>query len=181
MFMQKERIERIERALTKHELHINSLRDDIRAVQGAIRKVRAEQDKVCSLTDQLSSAEKLITRLQEAAMRPPVALKTETPTSVKIWANETFGWADIATQLRRARQEMEELLDAHAKGQSYSALAEEAADVCICLFRLIASIDPQAINKKMEINRGRVWMKNGDGTGYHKKESKILPGSEYTG
>ena len=136
--------------------------------------ITVERTKVASLTESLASAEKLIKRLQDAAIRPPVIPKDETPESVRQWAYETFGTASFDTQLRRAQKEMRELEGAWVTNQSYATVADEAADVCICLFRIIANIDPDAINKKMAVNRSRSWIKRGDGTGHHAKQT---PGS----
>ncbi len=51
-------------------------------------------------------------------------------------------------------------------------MVEEAADVCITLYRYIYLVDKEAINKKMAVNRKRVWVLNGDGTAQHLKDER---------
>lgn len=94
----------------------------------------------------------------------------ETIESVAKWADETFGVTTPRAALTRALQEMDELFDiVHCDEK---LLAEEAADVCITLYRYIYLVDPQAIEKKMAINRKRVWQLNGDGTAQHLREER---------
>lgn len=105
--------------------------------------------------------------LNEAALR-----KSETVQTVTDWANQTFGPATIWTQVDRARTEMDELLALFHGGVSnhgyiQGKIAEEAADVCICLYRVIGTLDPEAINKKMAINRARKWNVDGQGCAQH--------------
>jgi len=92
--------------------------------------------------------------------------RNETVESVTEWANETFGEATIEAQLKRAEKEIRELLDATDPAK----IAEEAADVCICLFRIIGTLNPEAINLKMEQNRARTWKLDGNGCAQHVKE-----------
>lgn len=92
----------------------------------------------------------------------------ETIQSVTQWADETFGPATLGRQIQRAREELAEL-EAAAQTANYLKIAEEAADVCICLFRVIGSIDPEALNRKMAINRERQWKVDGEGCAYHVK------------
>lgn len=104
----------------------------------------------------------------------------ETVMTVTQWANSTFGEANLDAQMRKAFQEIEELKREYdrIKGERISTpltfrntqqLVMEAADVCICLYRLIGSIDPLAIDNKMAINRKRLWNLKGDGTAQHAK------------
>lgn len=90
----------------------------------------------------------------------------ETIESVTQWANNTFGEAGMEAQYRKAEQEFLELFRAMYLGDQQK-IAEEAADVCICLYRVIGTIDPQAIEKKMAINRARKWNIRADGTAQH--------------
>ena len=92
--------------------------------------------------------------------------RNETVESVTEWANETFGEATIEAQLKRAEKEIRELLDATDPAK----IAEESADVCICLFRIIGTLNPEAINLKMEQNRARTWKLDGNGCAQHVKE-----------
>ena len=94
----------------------------------------------------------------------------ETIQSVTQWANETFGPATIQRQTNRAIEEMEELRLAAASGD-LAKLVEEAADVVICFYRVIGILDPEAINKKMAVNRARQWKVGGDGCAYHIAEA----------
>lgn len=89
----------------------------------------------------------------------------ETIASVTTWANETFGPATIEVQIDRAWKEFRELLQ--LRGLDTDKIAEEAADVCICLFRVIGTLDPEAINKKMAKNRARKWQVDGQGCAQH--------------
>lgn len=92
--------------------------------------------------------------------------RNETIESVTEWANETFGEATIEFQIDRAEKEIRELLDS----KDPEKIAEEAADVCICLFRIIGTLNPEAINLKMEQNRARTWKLDGNGCAQHVKE-----------
>ena len=92
----------------------------------------------------------------------------ETIETVTAWADQTFGPATLDRQIKRAKEELAEL-EAAAETANYLKIAEEAADVCICLFRVIGSIDPEALNRKMAINRERQWKVDGDGCAYHVK------------
>lgn len=94
-----------------------------------------------------------------------VPTESETIASVTAWANETFGQATIWTQIQRAKKEFTELLAGNLSDTD--AVAEEAADVCICLYRVIGTLDPEAINKKMAINRARKWNVDGQGCAQH--------------
>ena len=93
----------------------------------------------------------------------------ETIETVTKWANETFGPAPVFLQVQRAMQEIDELWEKSLGYASNAEIAEEAADVCICLYRVIGTLDPEAINKKMQVNRARKWdVRNG--VGQHTKD-----------
>jgi len=92
---------------------------------------------------------------------------SETITTVTTWANEAFGQAEIGVQIERAKKEFIELLKLQEVDHDNAQLAEEAADVCICLYRVIGTLDPEAINKKMKKNRARKWQVDGNGTAQH--------------
>lgn len=97
----------------------------------------------------------------------------ETVETVTIWANETFGEATIYAQIMRAKKEFNELLDLLVMSGGLDVdkrLAEEAADVCICLYRVIGTLDKDAINKKMAKNRARKWQLDGNGCAQHVRE-----------
>ena len=89
----------------------------------------------------------------------------ETIGSVTTWADETFGQAMILSMIERAKKEWDELL--YASLHDMDRTAEEAADVCICLYRVIGTLDPEAINKKMAKNRARKWQVDRQGCAQH--------------
>ncbi len=88
---------------------------------------------------------------------------TESFQGIQDWARETFG--NISTTgriIERAGEEWAEMLEATGDDQ-----VVEAADVIITLLNIEGL--PEAINRKMEINRNRRWNVLGDGTAYHIK------------
>lgn len=91
----------------------------------------------------------------------------ETVLKVTAWAQDTFGDATIQRQFERALEEMRELDSALLARLPNSKIAEEAADVVICLYRIIGRLDPDAIEKKMKVNRARKWKVDGEGCAYH--------------
>jgi hypothetical protein len=95
-----------------------------------------------------------------------IATPSETIATVTAWANETFGQATILAMVKRSRDEFNELLDLIGDCAP-DKIAEEAADVCICLYRVIGTLDPEAINKKMAKNRARKWNVDGQGCAQH--------------
>ena len=99
----------------------------------------------------------------------------ETIESVSKWADETFGPSMPEAVLRRALIEIDELVDLYESGKDAKIMIEEAADVCITLYRYINLVDPEAIEKKMAINRARKWVSHGDGTGQHMEERESNP------
>ncbi len=96
----------------------------------------------------------------------------ETQQTIAAWAEETFGPATDQTVLvRRARVELDELLDATAAGDT-AEIGKEAADIAILLYRLLElnGLDLGAeVTAKMAENRARKWRPKGDGTGSHIK------------
>jgi NTP pyrophosphatase (non-canonical NTP hydrolase) len=92
----------------------------------------------------------------------------ETPETVTQWANETFGQATIQRQFDRAMEEMLELEQAIRCNPA--KVAEEAADVVICLYRIIGTRNAQAIDQKMARNRARKWALDQTGCAYHVEE-----------
>ncbi len=94
----------------------------------------------------------------------------ETSTTIREWADATFGAAhDLTALVRRARTELDELEQALREGDHAEA-GREAADVVILLHRLAAltghDLNDQ-VDAKMQINRARIWQAAGDGTGSH--------------
>ena len=94
-------------------------------------------------------------------------MSDETIESINQWADETFGPCSRSAAITRAAEEMDEYRDAIKWGNK--DIVEEAADVCITLYRLPGI--REAINKKMQINRQRKWIVK-DGVGQHIKEDK---------
>ncbi|MBF0260261.1 MAG: hypothetical protein HQL97_00315 [Magnetococcales bacterium] len=93
----------------------------------------------------------------------------ETVESVTLWANQSFGHATIRAQVERAMSEVSELALAVLTGTD-EKIAEEAADVCICLYRVMGTLDRDAINKKMARNRVRKWNVAANGCAQHVSE-----------
>lgn len=101
----------------------------------------------------------------------------ETVESVSQWADETFGPTEPISALNRALDEIAELrkLWLSYSDVSHQEFVEEAADVCITLYRYINLVDKEAINKKMEVNRARKWKVTGEGVGQHYDERETNP------
>jgi hypothetical protein len=95
----------------------------------------------------------------------------ETITTIATWADETFGTTTPEAALSRAMDEIEELtFFVTGSGPWHpEEIAEEAADVCIALYRYIYLVDKEAINKKMAVNRARKWKLDGKGNGQHER------------
>lgn len=93
----------------------------------------------------------------------------ETVMSVTLWADESFGPATVVAQFRRAQKEIDELekLLFQDTPVSPERIAMEAADAVICLYRIIGHLDPNAIERKMAINRKRKWKVDGQGCAQH--------------
>lgn len=99
----------------------------------------------------------------------------ETQESISLWASETFG--ESGSNLRvaiRANEEMAELLRCLSVDDNNPKAAEELADVAIVLARLavrlkadVVDVYGDEVNRKMAINRQRVWKRDGSGHGYH--------------
>jgi hypothetical protein len=89
----------------------------------------------------------------------------ETPESVKAWADSTFGPATLRRQFERAMEEMKEL---EAVLDDPDQASKEAADVVICLYRMVR--EARVIDEKMQINRARQWKIGPDGCAYHVKD-----------
>lgn len=90
---------------------------------------------------------------------------SETPQTIRAWALATFGEVSRTRGVARAAEEFGEALD-------------ELADVTICLchaFRGHWALWPllwllrSRIDRKMRVNRARIWNIRGDGTGQHVK------------
>lgn len=97
-------------------------------------------------------------------------MATETSNTIRQWGDATFGEVkDLAVLVRRARGELDELLEA-VQAKDTPEIGKEAADVAILLHRLLAlaGMDlAEQVDAKMEVNRARTWRAAGDGTGGH--------------
>jgi NTP pyrophosphatase (non-canonical NTP hydrolase) len=100
----------------------------------------------------------------------------ETTKTIGEWASETFGDAGSNARVAaRANEEMAELLRAATSGQPVQDMVVEAADVVIVLARLAYrnGFDLwNEVEKKMAVNRARVWKKDGTGHGYHVRDKQ---------
>lgn len=111
----------------------------------------------------------------------------ETAETLEAWALETFGEAPSFSRIAaRANVEMAELLRAAAvldecaaepEGPAMDtlrrAVGEECADVALILARVAAKagVDLFAeMDRKMAVNRRRVWKQDGAGTGFHVRD-----------
>lgn len=90
----------------------------------------------------------------------------ETLESIITWGDVTFGPCSQERAIDRAGEEWAEMEEPDAD------VLIEAADVIICLLRIPGILE--AINRKMGINRDRVWDVRPDGTGYHVKATAAL-------
>ncbi len=99
-------------------------------------------------------------------------LTRETSRSVSEWAQETFGPASSLLSIAvRANTEMSELLTLLNGRSIPKEAAEECADVAIVLMRLCDRVGYDLydeIDRKMEINRKREWVLDGNGHGQHR-------------
>lgn len=108
----------------------------------------------------------------------------ENSRTITEWADETFGFAASGTRIAiRANTEMAELLakvsapvsglkDSDMIRQFNEEVVFECADVCIVLARLCQKRGYdlfEMIDRKMEINRKREWVRDGSGQGQHVK------------
>lgn len=95
----------------------------------------------------------------------------ESQESITQWSKETFGMAVSNVRIAaRANEEMAELLRALSVDDKHPKAAEEIADVIIVLCRVAQNLGSdicEEIDRKMAINRGRAWKKDGSGHGYH--------------
>ena len=101
----------------------------------------------------------------------------ETCTTIGEWASQTFGDAGCNARVAaRANEEMAELLRAATSDKSPEEIIVEAADVVIILARLAYRNGFEGweeVEKKMAINRARVWRKDGTGHGYHVRDKQV--------
>jgi len=96
----------------------------------------------------------------------------ETQLSISRWAEQIFGPViEPAVLVTRANTELQELLQA-VQDSNTEEIGKETADVVILLMRLLEQNGlslSNEVDKKMQENRARKWIKKGDGTGSHIK------------
>ena len=99
----------------------------------------------------------------------------ENQKTINEWADKEFGDITLDTAIERMVKEVIELEDIDLDNtNSPEQVSDECADILITLYRIVgcAGFDLHAcVDHKMEINRGRKWKSNGDGTGQHIKEA----------
>jgi NTP pyrophosphatase (non-canonical NTP hydrolase) len=101
----------------------------------------------------------------------------ESQHSISEWAEETFGPSGSDVRVAaRANEEMAELLRACCMDDvSAEKKREEIADVVIVLCRLMTRLGGdlnKEIDRKMAVNRQRIWRRDGSGHGYHHVEGR---------
>ncbi len=139
--------------------------EELKARIATLEAQLSEADNARSHAQDASS--KLVEKVRELEIR----LKGETVQSVTDWANTTFGEATIEAQYERAKKEWDELKEAIEAGIPTEKIAIEAADVVICLYRIIGTLRREAVNEKMAKNRARKWELDGNGCAQHVKEA----------
>jgi len=96
----------------------------------------------------------------------------ETSQTITVWASETFGEAEsIKAYVLRAQDEMTELLESIDAKKPATEILSEVADVAILLHRVVGTLGlelSEVVDRKMSINRDRIWQKSGNGVGHHK-------------
>jgi NTP pyrophosphatase (non-canonical NTP hydrolase) len=105
-----------------------------------------------------------------------VPVRQESQYSISDWADATFGPSGSNARVAaRANEEMAELLRALTADDKHPKASEEVADIVIILYRLATrlGIDLMAeIDRKMSVNRARVWKKDNTGHGYHVRDKQ---------
>lgn len=89
--------------------------------------------------------------------------------SITEWSSETFGPRSALSTAVRANKEMAELLSALENGEDEVA-CKEVADVVIVLMQVAHRLGIDLnyeIDKKMNINENRTWLKMPDGSFQH--------------
>lgn len=106
----------------------------------------------------------------------------ESQYKISAWADQTFGPASSNARVAaRANEEMAELLRHLTADDYHPKAAEEIADVVIVLCRLMTRLGRdmgEEIERKMEINRARVWNLTTDGHGYHVRDRTAVATGE---
>lgn len=94
----------------------------------------------------------------------------ESQRTISEWADGTFGKSTNLAVAIRARKELNELIAKLEENDLHSGAGEEVADIQIVLARISHQLGVDGaweIQKKMEINRKRKWVRDGTGNGQH--------------
>ena len=99
-------------------------------------------------------------------------MPVESSKTIAKWGTEAFGdAASLKAYAIRAQEELAELIEAIETRESDKNIALEAADVTILLHRITGTLGLElysAIDEKMDINRKRQWVPDGNGVGQHR-------------
>lgn len=104
-------------------------------------------------------------------------MRHEDQQSIANWGYNTFGSAPLMRKAVRAQEEMTEVLLAVARDLPPSEVVKELADVLIVMYGIATHLGYDlhaAVDAKMEVNRKRVWEKDGTGGFYHVKPEPKL-------
>lgn len=159
--------------------------------------LRGSEAENKNLRGLLSKAERIRDRLKAQARDFGA---DETQQTISTWAADTFGPCTLERAALRAVEEMVEFIEIlQLQGLEFLSMAKvkkssilhdfelyqkpqlmkEAADIVVCLYR-VADLLGQDLHKEidrvMQINRGRQWVRDGKGCGYHVK-SPVVAGS----
>lgn len=98
----------------------------------------------------------------------------ENQKTISDWADKTFGPSGSNARVAaRANEEMAELLRALTADDEHPKAVEEVADIVIILYRLATRLGVDLhdeIERKMNINRDRIWKRDNTGHGYHVRD-----------
>jgi NTP pyrophosphatase (non-canonical NTP hydrolase) len=91
------------------------------------------------------------------------------------WSLPTFAEAHAVTSLAKLGDEVSEVIQAVVTGRADEEVAEEMADVMMCVFDAAARMDitpamlTSAFAAKLKKNKARTWKRNDNGTYSHVK------------
>jgi NTP pyrophosphatase (non-canonical NTP hydrolase) len=101
----------------------------------------------------------------------PLPIYKEDQKTISSWGKDTFGVAKSpALLVKRAAEEMRELLEAVESAEKLKGIPQELADVMVVLLQAANDYNTDllgAVEHKMQINRNRKWKITEDGVGQH--------------
>ena len=115
---------------------------------------------------------------EEAIDALALAAGVETQKTIEEWRLATFGPSISMRIAVRANEEMSELLRALSVDDNNPKAASEIADVMIVLYGVAECLEVDLhdeVDKKMKINRARVWNLDGSGHGHHVRDKAVQP------